>query len=108
MKKKVKITESIAGMADPKPKSVLDQKYSEHTAKLKAVEKPPSIHTINQVIDDMKKRDRYGEPMLGFPRDWSFKPGDEVLIDADLADKWQEAGICQFVEESAAPSKKAA
>lgn len=107
MKKKVKITESIAGLADPKSREELDQKYIAHRQKLLAVEKPPSAHTVSTIIDEMKKRDRFGEKAIGFTRDWSFKPGDEVFINAELADKWEAAGICQILEDTA-PSKKAA
>jgi hypothetical protein len=98
MKKRVKMLESIAGLADPRPQAVLEEKYSKLRIENKRREKPLSEFTIESRIDDLKKRDRYGEVSLGFPRDWSFKPGDEPLINAELAEKWEEGGLCVAVE----------
>lgn len=103
-KKRVKILESIAGLADPKPRAELDAKYSKFKAGLEAREKPPSKATIDFHVAEMKKRDRYGEPELGFKRDWAFRPDAEVTINADLADKWEESGICTILDDQ----KKAA
>lgn len=101
MKKlKVRILDSIAGLADPKPKADLDAKYAAKRENMnRSREKPFSEHFLNSVIEDMKKRDRYGEKPLGFPRDWSFKPGDEPLINEELARKWEDAGICVVIED---------
>lgn len=105
MKKRVKITDSFAVLADPRPTRELDEKYAAIRAKLMERDKPPSAATVNETIDTLKKRDRYGEPMLGFPRDRGFKPDQEVLISAELAEKWEAAGMCIILEEG---SKKAA
>lgn len=105
MKERVKILESIAGLADPKPPAELDEKYRKQIELMnQGREKPLSDHAVKTAIADMKKHDRYGERAIGFPRDWSFKPGDEIAIDADLAAKWEAAGICAILK----PEKKAA
>jgi hypothetical protein len=93
----VEILDSIAGVADPKPRTELDAKYQAKRQSLRSKEHPVSDATIDSIIDDMKKRDRYGERPLGFKRDWSFKPGDKVSIDEGLAANWEDAGICRIV-----------
>jgi len=50
--------------------------------------------TIAETIDTLKKRDRYGEPILGFPGDRDLKPNEEILIGDELARKWEAAGLC--------------
>lgn len=96
-KKRVKFMESIAGLADPKPVSVLDEKYDKMRDQMRRPaqgrEKGVSEYTINTVIAETKLRDRYGEKQVGFARDYSFKPGDEASIDAELADKWDALGL---------------
>lgn len=100
MKKKlIKILESIAGLADPKPKADLDEKYrkaiaSTNLARTNAGAREMTASHAEAFIADMKARDRYGEKPLGFPRDWSFRPGDTVEVNAELADKWIEVGLC--------------
>jgi hypothetical protein len=102
MKVKVRILDSIAGLADPRPKDELDAKYATKIEKMNAGrEKPFSKHFTDTMIGQMKSRDRYGEKPIGFPRDWSFKPGDEPMIDADLAVKWEDSGICMVITEKA-------
>ena|SRR5579872_4721771 len=107
MKKvKVKILEPIAGLADPKPTSVLDEKYKSKIAAMnKGRRVAYSKEFTDELIAQMKSHDRYGEKQLGFPRDFAFKAGDEVMINAELAQKWEEGGICMIV---AADEKKAA
>jgi hypothetical protein len=102
MKKRVKMTESIAVMADPRPVAELDRKYETVRQNLLRKDKPPSRTSIEETINTLKKQDRYGEPILGFPRDRGFKPDQEALIDADLAVKWEIAGICVILEGSMA------
>lgn len=107
MKKvKVKILEPIAGLADPKPTSVLDEKYK---AKIAAMNKGRRVayskEFTEELIAQMKASDRYGEKALGFPRDFAFKTGDEVIINAELAQKWEDCGICVILTEE---TKKAA
>jgi hypothetical protein len=103
MKIKVKMLDSIAGLADPKSTETLDAKYKTMIDGMKA-RKPKAVPdtVMEETIAQTKLRDRYGETPLGFPRDWSFRPGEEVLIDAELARKWEAAGICVLVEAKAA------
>jgi hypothetical protein len=102
MKKRVKMLESIAGLADPKLKADLEAKYQRIREANRQREKPFSDRTVENQIAELKKRDRYGEPPLGFPRDWSFKPGDEVLINAELAEKWEDLGLCVVIGDKKA------
>ncbi len=101
MKKRVKMTESIAVLADPQPVAELDRKYETVRENLLKKDKPPSRTAIEETITTLKKQDRYGEPILGFPRDRGFKPDQEALIDAALAAKWEAAGICVILEGTA-------
>jgi hypothetical protein len=94
LKKRVKIADSIAVLADPKPTAELDAKYAKHRDALLARDKPPSKATIDQEIKNLKLRDRYGEPAYGFKTDRGFKPDQEILIDATLAEKWEAVGMC--------------
>lgn len=98
-KVRVRIIDSIAGLADPKPKSVLDEKYKKFADGLRGKEKPPSEGTIRMLIDEKKKADRYGDPPMGFAKDWAFKPNDEPMVDEDLARKWEESGICVVIAD---------
>lgn len=98
-KRRVRILESIAGLADPKPKADLDAKYERMRIANKNLDKPLSDKTMEIRVAEMKLRDRYGESANGFPRDWSFKPNDEPLINAELADKWEASGICAAIAE---------
>lgn len=106
---KVKFAEPIAVLADPKPKDVLDQKYKTFEDNLKSREKPPSAGTIRALIEEKKLADRYSEKPLGFARDMAWKIGDEAMINEELARKWQDAGICNIVDETnGSKSSKAA
>lgn len=100
MKKRVKFLDSIAVLADPKSKNDLDAKYARITEELKGRQKPPTPAAIKNHIEEMKKADRYGETLYGFQRDMGFKPDQEALINADLAEKWEDAGICQILTEA--------
>lgn len=98
-KKRVKITDSFAILADPRPKAELDAKYEKMRATMKARRpKPVSEPTIDETIRVTKLRDRYGEPMYGFSRDRGFKPDQEMLLDAELAAKWEADGKCIILE----------
>lgn len=103
-KKRVKMLDSIAGLGDPKPVAVLDEKYANMRTAMKKPghgrEKGISDYTIETVIAETKKRDRYGEQPIGFARDWALKPDAELMINADLADKWEAAGICVILTET--------
>lgn len=35
----------------------------------------------------------------GFEQDWSFRIGEEVLIPAEIAEKWVAGGICLLAGE---------
>lgn len=103
---KVKMADSIAGLADPRPKAVLDARYDGIRKTMRARRpKPFPEMVIEETIAETKLRDRYGEQELGFARDWSFKPDQEVMIAESLARKWEDVGLCTIVEEG---SKKAA
>lgn len=113
MKKiKVRIIEPIAGLADPRSTSELDEKYRRHVEAInKGRQVPFSRGYVDDLIGRFKAHDRYGEKPIGFPRDWVFKAGDEVYINPELAEKWQESGICLIlssVEEPTVTGKKAA
>lgn len=108
MKIRVKMLDSIAGLADPKSNQDLDRKHEAAMQQMnKGREKAFSREFTERQIADMRKRDRYGEKPLGFPRDWSFKTNDEPMINEELARKWEEAGLC-LILDPAAPAKKAA
>lgn len=107
MKVKVKILEPIAGLADPKPMADLDRKYEKKIAEMnRGREKELSKYFTDNLLAEWRKRDRYAEKPLGFPRDYAFKVGDEPMIDETLAKHWEDAGICMIVTEPS--SKKAA
>lgn len=104
MKKRVKFLDSVAGLADPRPKAELDKKYQQLREKM---ETPPEgsdtgapKRAIDAAIADAKKRDRYDDPRWGFPRDYVFKSGDEVMIDAKLAEHWEADGRCTIIEQA--------
>jgi hypothetical protein len=98
-KLKVKFNESIAGLADPKPTAELDKKYQDKIASMgKGRPRPFSEAFTKQLIDQMKAHDRYGEKPLGFHGDFTFKIGDEAMIDAELARKWEANGTCSILE----------
>jgi hypothetical protein len=97
---KVKLLDSIAGLADPRPKAMLDDKYDGIRKSMRARRPRPFPEVvIEETIADTKKRDRYGDPDLGFPRDWSFKPDQEAMVTEGLARKWEDAGICTILED---------
>lgn len=101
MKVRVRITDSFAILADPRPKAELDQKYENMRVNMRARRpKPVSEPTIEETIRVTKLRDRYGEPILGFPRDRGFKPDQEMTLDSTLAEKWEADGKCSILEES--------
>ena len=96
-KVKVKILESIAGLADPDT-AKLDAKYETIRARLRGRDKPPTEQAIKLHIEEMKRLDRYAEKPLGFKKEWSFRPSVEVMIEAALAEKWIEADICALFQ----------
>jgi hypothetical protein len=108
MKKKVKFLQSIAGLADPDiPK--LDLKY-QRLRELMSGQRTmggrriPEDAIAKQIAEE-KRRDRYDAQPIGFKQDWSFRPDQEATIEADLAQKWEEAGYCAIVQEK--PTKAA-
>lgn len=103
-KTRVKILTSIACLGDPKPVAELDAEYAEVRAQLSAKTRKPaplSEAKIDEIIARQKQLDRYGKAGTGFPRDISFRPDQEALIDAELAEKWQESGICIILAAAA-------
>jgi len=114
MKKRVKILESIAGLGDPQP-AQLERKYArirqDLTERAIRNNREPSPTDIEAAVNAEKRKDALWVK-TGFNKDWSFKPGDEPLIDAALAEKWEEAGICipapTPTDKSGSGEKKAA
>ena len=112
MKKRVKILQSIAGAGDP-PQAELERKYArirgEQLARSKAAQAANKVGLTEQQIEspvnEEKRRDAAIPRVSGFIGPFSFKPGDEVSIDAELAEKWEAAGICSILPGD---SKKAA
>jgi hypothetical protein len=98
MKTRVKILVSIAGVGDP-DRAALEKKYAAMRTWFEA--KRRSENFIEREIDEAKRLDRYDAPPTGFARDWSYKPGEEALIDAELAKKWEAAGVCTIVPPEA-------
>ena len=113
--KKVKVTMlmSIAGTDDPSAAS-LRQKYERLQASLvkqslaaQQSGKPGKPdEDIEALVGAEKRKDEKIPRVSGFDHEFSFKPNDVALIDADLADKWQASGICIINAEI--PLKKAA
>jgi hypothetical protein len=109
IKKRVKILVSIAGLGDPDT-AALDKKYqaiadgmNKRAAEANAKLKP---ETIQAVIAEYKRQDRYGDVKRGFRSDFAFPPGAEVTVPAAIAEHWEEAGICSILPDL--PGAKAA
>jgi hypothetical protein len=100
-KVKVKILDSVAGLADPQPTASLDAKYDMLRLQWRSRERPPSESSIEAMIGQYKQLDRYGQTPTGMKRDWSFRLGEIVLIPLDLAKKWEECGLCELVADVA-------
>lgn len=96
-KTRVKILQSIAGLADPCSVADLDGEYAKVRAQLSAKTRQPaplSDAKIDEFLERQKALDRYGKKGMGFAHDWGFKPDQEALIPTELAKAWEEAGIC--------------
>lgn len=102
MKKKVKMLESIAGLADP-DRDKLDREYAQimERARVKADAEGREFKPgpVKLLIEERKKNDRYNDVIRGFKKDFAFKPGEEVLIPAAIAAAWEEAGLCVIIED---------
>jgi hypothetical protein len=101
---------SVAGLGDVQP-AALAAKYAKTEKDMRAKARMNngvrvSIYSEDQIAAavDAEKRKDAAAPNRGFTQDFSFKTGDEPLIDAMIADKWEAAGICVAIQES----KKAA
>lgn len=111
MKRRVKMLVSIAGLGDANP-SDLAKKYDRMERDMRAKFRLSggtkvrvfSDEQIASTIETERRKDA-AEPRRGFSQDFSFKAGDEPLIDAGVAEKWEEGGICVAIQE---PAKKAA
>jgi hypothetical protein len=104
MKKRVKFLTSIAGLADP-DQQALDRKYERFTERKKLDAEKAGREfkpgPVKSAIVEFKKVDRYHDVSRGFERDFHFKTGDEGLIPADVAAKWEKAGICLILGDRA-------
>lgn len=89
-KLRVKMQVSIAGIGDPSP-AMLSKKYQLIEADLKRRKQGREV--IEEAVALAKAKDA-AEPRRGFAQDFSFKPGDEVLLEAYVARKWEASGIC--------------
>jgi hypothetical protein len=94
----VRFLEAVSVIADPRPKALLDARYNVYRHRASTQARPRSHESIEASIAAMKKADRYGEPMLGFPRTRTFKPGNLVAIPDEIAEKWQRCGYCEPLE----------
>ena len=90
----VRFIDSIAGLADPNTVK-LDQKYQLMRQKLTDQGTWPEM--IESAIAQQKKQDRYDDVCRGFPKDFSYRPGQEARIPADIARAWAEDGICELL-----------
>jgi len=104
MKKKVqvKFLESVAVLADPKPKAELDAKYDVYRFQMTRRPKPRSPEQIEASVEEMKRADRYGEPCYGFPRDRNFRPGELASLPEGIALAWEKCGYCELTGEQVA------
>ncbi len=113
MKKKVTLLVSIAGTGDPSPAS-LASKYARMASTLaqqsvaaQSAGKPgKSPEDIAALVDAERRKDARIPRLAGFDHEFSFKPKDVAFIDAALAVKWQEAGIC-IIEDDAPATRSA-
>jgi hypothetical protein len=107
MKKRVKFMTSIAGLADP-DKPTLDRRYERIMQQARDAARKASREfkegPVKLLIAEHKKADRYDDVQRGFKRDFSYKTGDEAVVPAEVAIKWEEDGICTIL----ADDKKAA
>ena len=110
--KKVKFLQSIAGLGDMQPEQAA-RKYARIERDLRSVMKKDSAgnsiqvnteENIRATIDREKAKDAL-EPHRGFKQDYSFKAGDEVMIESTVADKWEAAGICTVIIEKSSGAK---
>jgi hypothetical protein len=100
-KTRVKFLDSIAGLGDP-DKAKLELRYAELRRTMRLQSQKRTAESIEKAIDEQKATDRFNEVPIGFAKDFSFAPGQEAQIPADLAEKWEAAGICVSVEKKAA------
>jgi hypothetical protein len=104
-KVRVRFIESIAGLKDPLPREVLDEKYAKIRFQMENPvdrKKPFREDEILATIERLRKDDRYAEAAYGFLRDYSFRPGEIFLIAKDIADKWIAGGICELAADQPA------
>jgi hypothetical protein len=93
---RVKFTDSIAGLRDPTP-AVLSAKYSKLAADMKAERNGKNPMWSEMQIQDAAEKTRQADAAVlrtGFAKDWSFKPGDEAMVNQAVAEEWEAAGVC--------------
>ena len=94
----------------PLSKQKYDRMFTNLVAQSRAAQasgKPgKSDDDIEALVRAEKRKDEKIPRVSGFDHEFSFKPKDVALIDAELAEKWQAAGIC--VIDSEVSLKKAA
>ena len=104
MKKRVKILQSISGTGDPSP-GELQRKYDTMRRTLQDAARAArnmgrpgrSDGEIEALVAEEKRKDDAIPRVAGFTHPFSFKPGDEVSIDAELAEKWETCGLCMIL-----------
>jgi len=108
-KKRVKIlVASIAGTGDPSA-AELEKKYSEIRRQYEAASDTAkkfgrpgrSPEEIERLVQAERDKDAQIPRVSGFTAPFAFRKGEEVLIDAELAAKWEASGICQILEKAA-------
>jgi hypothetical protein len=99
-KLKVRFLQSIAGLADPAPREVLDARYAQRRRTLESDERRRSPEYIDKVIEALKRGDRYGDVRRGFTMPFAYKQGDIASIPAEIARNWVASEICEFVGDA--------
>ena len=107
---RVKMLESVAGLKDP-DREALDRKYkgivADYEARALKNNREVKPHLVKALIDEHKRQDRYDDVCRGFKRDFAFAPGSEPSIPIEVAQKWEEAGLCTILPDEP-PAKRAA
>jgi len=55
----------------------------------------------SEVFDENGKKTFVKNTPYNLRREYSFRPGEVAVIDSELAEKWQEGGICELAPAEA-------